>query len=88
MYKCCWNCWYGLTGCTQSPVETERLRVSKRICDAPHPVSSHLQNPFQRRYCKQFSMDGFPAVGHYINKQEAEKLNCMTVDELLEYWED
>ena len=86
MYKCCWNCDNGYTVACKTQEEEERINASKRMCCAIHPVSNHLQNPFQQRYCKQFEPDYRVKKGHFIDKKEAEKLNQMTVDELVQYW--
>ena len=86
MYKCCWNCMNGLTVCTNNAEQEELWNASKRMCCASYPVSNHLINPFQQRYCKQFEQDNYPRKGHFIDKKEAEKLNTMTPDELVRYW--
>jgi hypothetical protein len=66
--------------------EEQKLRASKRFCCASYPVSNRLENPFKQRYCKQFLPEYYFAFGHEITKKEAEKLNQMTPEELLEYW--
>lgn len=84
VYKCCWNCDNGFTVCAGN--ETNRINASKRVCCASYPVSSRLENPFKQRYCKQFESAPYPAKGHFIDKKEAEKLNAMTAEELMDYW--
>jgi hypothetical protein len=86
MYKCCWNCDNGYPVCAETEEKSERINASKRICCAFYPVSNHLENPFKKRYCKQFEKDYRVKKGHFIDKKEAEKLNQMTSDELMEYW--
>ena len=66
--------------------DEQKLRASKRFCCASYPVSNRLENPFKQRYCKQFLPEYYFAFGHEITKKEAEKLNQMTPEELLEYW--
>ena len=87
MYKCCWNCDNGYTVCTKSEEEETRINASKRMCCAFRPVSQHLENPFKQRYCKQFEPDCRAKKGHFIDKKEAEMLNQMTPDDLVEYWD-
>ena len=86
MYKCCWNCINGHTVCARTNEEMEWINASKRFCCADYPVSNHLLNPFQQRYCKQFEPDYRVKKGHFIDKKEAEKLNQMTPEELVQYW--
>ena len=86
MYKCCWNCDNGYPVAHKDKAEGERINASKRVCMADYPVSNHFENPFKKRYCKQFSADYRVKKGHSIDKKEAEKLNQMTTDELVRYW--
>lgn len=86
MYKCCWNCINGYTVAANTDEENERLNASKRFCCADYPVSNSLENPFKKRYCKQFEPDSRVKKGHFIDKKEADKLNLMTVNELVEHW--
>ena len=86
MYKCCWNCLESAPAACNDREEMQKLRASKRFCCASYPVSNRLENPFKQRYCKQFVPEYHFAFGHEITKKEAEKLNQMTTDELLEYW--
>lgn len=88
MYKCCWNCQNGFTVCMLKNEGVDEINASKRMCCAPYPVSNHLINPFQQRYCKQFEEEYYPRKGHLITKAEAQKLMEMTPAELLKYWED
>ena len=88
MYRCCWNCGNGFPVCAKTEEESERINASKRVCCAANPVSNRLENPFQRRYCKQFEPDFRVKKGHFIDKAEAEKLNAMTTDELVKYWKE
>ena len=88
MYKCCWNCIHGVTVCAKTKEEYDRINASKRCCDAPYPVSNRLENPFKQRHCRQFQPDYRPKKGHFIDKDEAEKLSAMTPGELVKYWED
>lgn len=88
MYKCCWNCENGFPVCAKTKEDEERINASKRICCAAYPVSNRLENPFQQRYCKQFEQDYRVKKGHFIDKKEAEKLNQMTPDELVNYWKE
>lgn len=86
-FKCCWNCSNGFTAACQSREETERFRATKRFCCASYPVSSHAENPYKQRYCKQFEIPMFGIrFGHEISKLEAQKLNTMTAAELVQYW--
>ena len=86
-FKCCWNCANGLTAACQSREETERFRATKRFCCASYPVSSHAENPYKQRYCKQFEIPMFGIrFGDEISKLEAQKLNTMTTAELVQYW--
>lgn len=89
MYKCCWNCANGFICVASTKEETDRFNVSRRFCCASYPVSHRGKNPFKRRYCKQFngSLCGVQ-YGHEITKEEAEKLNIMSVDELVRYWKE
>ena len=87
MYKCCWNCLESAQAACKDYEEMQKLRASKRFCCASYPVSNRLENPFKQRYCKQFVPEYFFAFGHEISKKEAEKLNQMTPEELLKYWE-
>jgi hypothetical protein len=86
MYKCCWNCVESAPGACKDEAEEQKLRASKRFCCASYPVSNRLENPFKQRYCKQFLPEYYFAFGHEITKKEAEMLNQMTPEELLEYW--
>ena len=86
MYKCCWNCNESCPAAHRDKAEMQRLRASKRFCCAAYPVSNRLENPFKQRYCKQFEPAYYFAFGHEITKKEAEKLNQMTPEELLNYW--
>jgi hypothetical protein len=86
MYKCCWNCWDSAPVAHKDYEEMQKLRASKRACCACYPVSNRLENPFKQRYCKQFVPSGYFTFGHEITKKEAEKLNQMTPEELLNYW--
>jgi hypothetical protein len=79
---------HGITVCAKTKEEYERINASKRCCDAPYPVSNRLENPFKQRYCKQFDPDFRVKKGHFIDKKEAEKLNAMTPEELVKYWEE
>lgn len=86
-FKCCWNCANGFTAACESREEMERFRATKRFCCASHPVSSHGENPYKQRYCKQFEVPMFGIrFGHEISKLEAQKLNTMTAAELVLYW--
>lgn len=84
MYKCCWNCANGMICWAPDKERMERLNASKRFCCAQNPISDHAENPFKQRYCKQFDPSLY--FDHEITKKEAEKLNNMTEDELVEYW--
>lgn len=88
MYKCCWNCENGFTVCHKDKDEMKKVNSSKRVCCALHPVSNRLENPFKQRHCSQFEPDCRPKSGHFIDKREANKLNTMTPDELVKYWEE
>lgn len=87
MYKCCWNWINRFPVCAKTEEEEKRINASKRLYCAAYPVSNRLQNPFQRRYCRQFEQDYRVKKGHFIDKKEAEKLNQITPDELVQYWE-
>ena len=87
-YKCCWNCLHGLRACAKTQDEADKFNSSKRFCFAPYPVSNHSVNPFQQRYCKQFEPHVFVSFGHNITKEEADILNKMSVDELIDYWKE
>lgn len=87
MYKCCWNCANGLICASFNIDEEYRLNASKRFCGAPYPVSQHGENPFKKRYCKQFAEPTYRVrFGHEITEEEAEKLNHMNVNGLVRYW--
>lgn len=87
MYKCCWNCDNGFRVSMKNEEEEKRINASKRMCCAVYAVSNHLQNPFQKRYCRQFEPNYFAEMeGRLIDKKEAEKLNQMTPEELVQYW--
>lgn len=86
MYKCCWNCDNGYPVAHKDKDERERINASKRVCMACYPVSNRLENPFKQRYCKQFEPDYRVKKGHFIDKKEAERLNAMTPEELVQYW--
>ena len=88
MYKCCWNCWNGFTAYAPAMEEkVRRFNASRRFCCASYTVSSHGENPFKQRYCKQFAVPIHGVTfGHEITKREAEKLQQMSVNELMEYW--
>ena len=86
MYKCCWNCSESAPAAHKDHAEMQKLRASKRFCCASYPVSNRLENPFKQRHCKQFLPEYYFAFGHEITKKEAEKLNQMTPEELLDYW--
>lgn len=86
MYKCCWNCMEASPAACKDREEMRKLRASKRFCCASYPVSNRLENPYKQRYCKQFIPEPTFPFGYEITKQEAEKLNEMTVDELVKYW--
>ena len=86
MYKCCWNCDNGYPVAHKDKDYAEKINASKRVCMAFRPVSNRLENPFKQRYCKQFEPDYRVKKGHFIDKKEAEKLNPMTQDELVQYW--
>ena len=89
MYKCCWNCANGFTCVASTKGTTERLNASKRFCHAFYPVSNYAENPFKQRYCKQFDVPTYGVrIGHEITKEEAEKLNLMSVDDLVKYWKE
>lgn len=88
MYKCCWNCENGFAISAKTREEMELINASKRICCADYPVSNRLENPFKRRYCKQFMPDFCKQQGDFIDKVDAEKLNAMTPYELVEYWRE
>lgn len=67
----------------------DRFNASKRFCIAQYPVSSHSENPFKQRYCRQFEFPKYGFIfGHEITKDEAQKLNSMSADELVKYWMD
>ena len=86
MYKCCWNCGHAFT-CSTSPKEQEdKLNASKRLCCAPYPVSNRFENPFKRRYCKQFHEANFSFRFRAITKEEAEEFNRWSPEKLVEYW--
>ena len=87
MYKCCWNCVNGFEVCAKTKEEQERINASKRVCCADYPVSSHFLNPFQQRYCRQFEQN-YRLNCRFIDKKEAEKLNQMNTDELVQYWKE
>lgn len=86
MYKCCWNCINGYKACAKTNAEMELVNASKRFCCASYPVSNRLENPFKKRYCKQFEADFKYRTEPFIDKKEAEWLIGMTAEELLEYW--
>lgn len=89
MYKCCWNCANASLCAAQTKEETDRFNASKRFCCALYPVSNHGENPFKQRYCRQFEGYIYGAkFGHEITKKEAEKLNMMSVDQLVMYWKE
>lgn len=89
MYKCCWNCANGFVCVAPTLETTDRFNASKRFCYASYPVSQHAENPFKRRYCKQFEVHTHGVrFGHEITKGEAEKLNLMSVYDLVEYWKE
>lgn len=86
-FKCCWNCANGFTAVCPTKEETRVFNTSKRFCCASYPVSSHGENPFKQRYCKQFEVPTYGVrFGHEITKEEADRLNSMTVAERLAYW--
>lgn len=86
MYKCCWNCFEACSITCNSSEATMKIRASKRFCGAYYPVSDRLKNPFKQRYCKKFAPQHWFYIGHEITKKEAELLNKMTADELVEHW--
>lgn len=89
MYKCCWNCANGLQVCAETEEREIRINSSKRMCMANRPVSYHLENPFKQRYCKQFESRNLGCRFYKIlTKEEAEKLNSMSVDGLVQYWKE
>ena len=89
MYKCCWNCGNGFTCVAHTKEAEDRFNASKRFCCASYPVSNHGENPFKQRYCKQFDVPTYGVrFGHEITKEEAEKLNLMSVDDLVKYWKE
>ena len=48
---------------------------------------NHGEDPFKQRYCNQFDVPTYGVqFGHGITKAEAEKLNLMSVDDLVKYW--
>ena len=86
-YKCCWNCANGFTAACRTKEEEVIFRATKRFCCASYPVSSHSENPFKQRYCRQSEKPMFGIrYGHEITKKEAERLNKMNAAELIEYW--
>jgi len=86
MYKCCWNCANGFSIAASTSEEMKRSSVHERACCAPRPVSNRRENPFKQRYCTQFEPDVYYRRYHIISRKEAEMLDKMTVDELMEYW--
>lgn len=86
-YRCCWNCMYGFCAAKKTVEEEKRFAATKRICCAPFPVSNRAENPFKRRYCKQFVHKELLFSRHRsITKQEAAKMVSMSEEELIEYW--
>ena len=89
MYKCCWNCANGVTCVSSTKETTESFNASKRLCCASYPVSNHGENPFKQRYCKKFEVPTYGVrFGHEITKEESEKLNLMSVYDLIKYWKE
>ena len=88
IYKCCWNCGNGFDAVGEDERDTEEFAASKRFCCASHPVSSHSENPFKRRRCKQFvePFYGKARRGHIITQEEAARLETMSIAELVSYW--
>lgn len=89
MYKCCWNCQNGITVCALTKEETEQFNRLYRLCCASYPVSSHRENPFKKRYCKQFEERAyFPISRQEITKEEADFLLNLTKKQIIDYWEN
>lgn len=89
MYKCCWNCQYGKTCCFKTEYQEKLFNSTKRFCFAPQPKSSHAENPYKQRYCKQFEARFyFPVSGKPLTKAEADRMLEMDDKGKIEYWEE
>ncbi len=88
MHKCCWNCGNGFTAVSKTKKDTDMFNSKYRFCCASYPVSQNSVNPYKQRYCTQFCepLRNVARMGHFIDKEEADKLNEMSRDELLKYW--
>lgn len=93
-FKCCWNCHYGCLKLVFSDGNSnDKSSVSERYCVSLREILQHpgslgpSKNPFIFRNCPDFlSSPSQINFGHEISETEANRLNTMTTDELLEYW--